>query len=790
MESRRPSRVRKLTQKMSDFAKDEEASLLQLLDGRLRLGTEPDAVVKEERNLSKVSETATALRRSGGRAAAQREHREDEGEEERADWDQFQVHPLDRGKAPSHPKPKRDQSRAMGDAPPSTTSSVDSRQALIDQSIKQHRQLFFGVPVSMQEESFLSLAAISCFFADSDDEGARTKTKERRGRAFMADSDESEDGGLRLSRSAGKRNRQRDKLPHDDVSLSKTSADQGGRKRSFSDVSANDHTVKGKASRRSTSGAPAPAEQKRKEKKDKKRDKKKADKSKRHKAGKVWALDNLPELPGLEYIKANLYKCRKPKLERAMGCECKERCLPCPCRGAQMECCHSSSAEDPCKCSAKCKNQRLTKGKVAPIAVVKTTKKGYGVIADATIKPRSLIIEYVGEVISETEKNRRMKRRDDDGNCYFMELYSQKVSMQRRSFPKRPTSGGEVKDSPEPEDSKEDRESGKAKKKKKSKPRTEEEIRDRKSRKGLKLACSNCRMSHLACSHETPCSRCVEKGMADSCVFIPKRRRRTYQQIEEDKRKEREKEKKKRAREKKKPASAKEAVAESKAERAASDDEEYEAMNVDAPEEKSRADGDADKSVDEPIKTKSEAVDDINDEGSEEEALAQLLCAMPTRVGLFGGATDSDGMATSGQERGAPRAKGNDDGEDEYKDEGEDYADSDDYESTGDEEDGESSRTDGGVKAGAMIRRWYIDAAEKGNAARFINHSCQPNCVVERWQCGEQMRLGIFAAVKIKKGEEITYDYAFQYDYAERDNNKKGKRRECHCGAAECVGKI
>ena len=36
-----------------------------------------------------------------------------------------------------------------------------------------------------------------------------------------------------------------------------------------------------------------------------------------------------------------------------------------------------------------------------------------------------------------------------------------------------------------------------------------------------------------------------------------------------------------------------------------------------------------------------------------------------------------------------------------------------------------------------------------------------------RWQCGEQMRLGIFAAVKIKKGEEITYDYAFQYDYAE-----------------------
>lgn len=144
MESRRPSRVRKLTQKMSDFAKDEEASsLLQLLDGRL--GAEPDAIVKEERNLSKVSEAGTSLRRSSGRAAAaHRVYSEDEGEEERSDWDQFQVHPLDRGKAPSQhaAKSKRDQSRAVGDAPLST-SSVDSRQALVDQSIKQHRQVPF-----------------------------------------------------------------------------------------------------------------------------------------------------------------------------------------------------------------------------------------------------------------------------------------------------------------------------------------------------------------------------------------------------------------------------------------------------------------------------------------------------------------------------------------------------------------------------------------------------------------------------------------------------------------------
>lgn len=44
-----------------------------------------------------------------------------------------------------------------------------------------------------------------------------------------------------------------------------------------------------------------------------------------------------------------------------------------------------------------------------------------------------------------------------------------------------------------------------------------------------------------------------------------------------------------------------------------------------------------------------------------------------------------------------------------------------------------------------------IDADEKGNLARFINHSCMPNCQTERWQVGRTVRIGIFALKNIYK---------------------------------------
>jgi SET domain-containing protein len=52
-------------------------------------------------------------------------------------------------------------------------------------------------------------------------------------------------------------------------------------------------------------------------------------------------------------------------------------------------------------------------------------------------------------------------------------------------------------------------------------------------------------------------------------------------------------------------------------------------------------------------------------------------------------------------------------------------------------------------------RRWVRDAAVGGNIARFINHSCHPNCYIHI--VGET--IWIRAARNIRKGEELTYDY-------------------------------
>lgn len=45
----------------------------------------------------------------------------------------------------------------------------------------------------------------------------------------------------------------------------------------------------------------------------------------------------------------------------------------------------------------------------------------------------------------------------------------------------------------------------------------------------------------------------------------------------------------------------------------------------------------------------------------------------------------------------------------------------------------------------------FIDADTHGNEARFINHSCDPNCVPYKWSVKGQTRIGIFAKVDIKK---------------------------------------
>jgi SET domain-containing protein len=51
--------------------------------------------------------------------------------------------------------------------------------------------------------------------------------------------------------------------------------------------------------------------------------------------------------------------------------------------------------------------------------------------------------------------------------------------------------------------------------------------------------------------------------------------------------------------------------------------------------------------------------------------------------------------------------------------------------------------------------RWAVDAAYGGNVARYVNHSCRPNCYSDTF--GREV--WILAGRRIRKGEELTYDY-------------------------------
>ncbi|CAI9098600.1 OLC1v1035276C1 [Oldenlandia corymbosa var. corymbosa] len=78
-----------------------------------------------------------------------------------------------------------------------------------------------------------------------------------------------------------------------------------------------------------------------------------------------------------------------------------------------------------------------------------------------------------------------------------------------------------------------------------------------------------------------------------------------------------------------------------------------------------------------------------------------------------------------------------------------------------------------------LRKDFTIDATKKGNPSRFLNHSCDPNCKLEKWQVEGETRVGVFAAKCIEAGEPLTYDYRFiQF----------GPEVKCHCGAPNCQG--
>jgi len=75
-----------------------------------------------------------------------------------------------------------------------------------------------------------------------------------------------------------------------------------------------------------------------------------------------------------------------------------------------------------------------------------------------------------------------------------------------------------------------------------------------------------------------------------------------------------------------------------------------------------------------------------------------------------------------------------------------------------------------------------VDAAQDGNSARWINHSCDPNAEVLE----EDDRLFVFALRAIEAGTEVSIDYNLQVDA--RKTRALKKLYECRCGARACRG--
>ena len=78
----------------------------------------------------------------------------------------------------------------------------------------------------------------------------------------------------------------------------------------------------------------------------------------------------------------------------------------------------------------------------------------------------------------------------------------------------------------------------------------------------------------------------------------------------------------------------------------------------------------------------------------------------------------------------------------------------------------------------ALDEEHDLDGNASSNPARFLNHSCQPNCEALR----EGSRIWILALRTILAGEEITFNYGYDLE--------DFREHPCRCGAQGCVGYI
>ena len=88
---------------------------------------------------------------------------------------------------------------------------------------------------------------------------------------------------------------------------------------------------------------------------------------------------------------------------------------------------------------------------------------------------------------------------------------------------------------------------------------------------------------------------------------------------------------------------------------------------------------------------------------------------------------------------------------------------------------------------------FIIDATEKGGLARYINHSCEPNCTsyklagVARRE-GQRRVVVIIAKVNLARGTEITYDYGIGGEEDSEEGEHDEMMVRCRCGSKRCRG--
>jgi histone-lysine N-methyltransferase SETD2 len=82
----------------------------------------------------------------------------------------------------------------------------------------------------------------------------------------------------------------------------------------------------------------------------------------------------------------------------------------------------------------------------------------------------------------------------------------------------------------------------------------------------------------------------------------------------------------------------------------------------------------------------------------------------------------------------------------------------------------------------SLTKGEFVDATKRGNLGRFCNHSCNPNCYVDKWVVGDRLRMGVFAERKIEAGEELVFNYNVDRYGADP--------QPCYCGEPNCTGYI